>query len=521
MTKRGLRMQQIREILRLHYEGGRSAREIARAYGVSHTTVGDVVGRFERTGQSWPVPADQTDTALARLLYPGNLGRPRVRPEPDWATIHQELARKGVTLQLLWAEYREVHPTGLGYAQFCEKYRAFHRTVDYVMRKVYQPGEYCFVDYAGPTLPVVDPGTGEVQPGQIFVAVLGYSRYTYVAVHPQQTTAWWIRGQVDAFAYFGGVPRIVVPDNPKPLVTRAERFDVTLNRTYQAFGEHYGVAIIPARVRAPKDKAPAEAGVLLAERWILARLRHERLLGWDAVHTRVATLLEVLNARPFQKLPGSRQSLWRDHERTALTPLPPTAFVDQRWRAAKVPPDYHVEAEHAYYSVPYTLVGQAVEVRITAATVEVFHDRQRVASHPRRPAGHHATVVAHMPPAHQAVQRGGDLDALQRRADAVGPHTAALFAAWLAPARVPQQIFRRCQGVLGLVPRFGAGIVEQAAARALRAGSPSYGALAAFCQAEAAAADAPAAGTAGAHANVRGRSYYTATPEAPPAEGSS
>jgi transposase len=499
-------MHPIREILRLHYELGQKNREIARAQRISHTTVGDVVRRFEATGQTWPLPTTYSDSALATLLYPDKIGRPAVRSEPDWATIHQEMGPKGVTLQLLWTEYRRDQPDGLGYAQFCEKYRAYRQRVDYVLRKTYAPGEYCFVDYAGPTLAVVDPTTGEVQAGQLFVAVLGYSRYTYVAVHPQQTTGWWIRGHVDAFAYFGGVPRIVVPDNPKPLVTKAERFDVTLNRTYQEFSAHYGVAIIPARVRHPRDKGAVEAAVLLAERWILATLRHERLLGWDAARHRVATLLDALNAHPFQKLPGSRHSLWQEHERAALSPLPDTAFEDQNWRLAKVHPDYHVGVEQAYYSVPYTLVGAQVDVRITTTTVEVFQDGLRVASHPRQPAGHSSTVPAHMPPAHRALQDWTP-ETFQQRAHAIGPHLEALFMGWFSRARVPQQYFRRCQGVLDLVPRFGVLVVERAADRALQTGADSYRALQAFCQAESVAV-APSAPSPRSHDNVRGSDYY-------------
>lgn len=304
MTKRGISMHQLREILRLHYEMGLKDREIARSQGVSHVTVGDIVKRFERTDLVWPLPDDASDPVLHRHLYPGNLGRPRQRPEPNWAQVHQELRQKGTTLELLWREYRAVHPAGYEYSQFCARYRQYQGRVDLVLRKHHVPGQHCYVDYAGPTVPILDPHTGSVQAAQVFVAVLGYSQYVFADLHPQQTTAWWIRGHVDAFAYFGGVPRIVVPDNAKPLVTKVERFDVTLNRTYQAFAAHYGVAIVPARPRKPRDKGPAEAGVLLVERWILARLRHEPFTNWETARAAVRTLLDPLNAHPFQKLPG-------------------------------------------------------------------------------------------------------------------------------------------------------------------------------------------------------------------------
>ena len=499
-------MYQIREILRLHYEHGWADRAIARAHSVSHVTVGDLVRRFEQTGIGWPMPEDLADSVLQRKLYTSPEGRPQARPEPNWAEVHQELGRKGVTLQLLWSEYLKVHPTGFQYAQFCAKYREFRKRTDWVLRKVYTPGEHCFVDYAGPTLTVIDPLTGELQAGQLFVAVLGFSRYTFADVHPQQTTGWWIRGHMAAFQYFGGVPRVVVPDNPKALVTKAERVDVTLNRTYLAFARHYGVAIIPARVRKPRDKGAVEAGVQLVERWIMAVLRHERLMGWDAARDRVATLLEALNAHPFQKLEGSRQSLWIQ-ERAALAPLPATPFEDEAWRVAIVHRDYHVEVDRRYYSVPYALVGQSVEIRITTTTIECFHDHIRVASHPRQTRTTYHTIPEHMPPAHRAMTEHWNASYFHRQAEQVGPHTTALIDRWLRQAVIPEQAYRRCQGILGLVPRHSPAIVEQAAGRANETGIQSYRAVKAFCLA-ASQADSPSSASRSNHENVRGAQYY-------------
>ncbi len=506
MTKRGLAMHQIREILRLHYELGLSDRAIARAQGISHATVGDLVGRFDRTAIGWPMPGDLSDSVLQRQLYPSHGGRPQGRPEPNWGVVHQELGRKGVTLQLLWSEYMEVHPTGLQYAQFCAKYRPYQKRIDWVLRKVYTPGEHCFVDYAGPTLTVIDPVTGDIQAGQRFVAVLGFSRYTFADVHPQQTTGWWIRGHMAAFQFFGGVPRVVVPDNPKALVTKAERFDVTLNRTYLAFARHYGVAIVPARVRRPRDKGHAEAGVPWVERWILAKLRHERLMGWDVARDRVATLLEALNAHPFQKLEGSRQRLW-GQERPSLAPLPSTPFEDEAWRVATVYRDYHIEVDRHYYSVPYALAGQSVEVRITTTTIECFHDRIRVASHPRQIRNSYHTIPDHMPPAHRAMTERWNTPYFLQQAQAVGPHTAQWVDRLLRQAVIPEQAYRRCQGILRLVETHSQPILEQAASRANQSGADSYRAVKAFClAASTAAASSPSPRRS--HENVRGPQYY-------------
>ena len=505
MTKRGISMHQLREILRLHYEIGLKDREIARSQAVSHVTVGDIVKRFERTDLIWPLPDDVGDAVLHRHLYPGHVGRPRLRPEPDWAQVHQELRRKGVTLELLWREYRAAHPLGYEYSQFCARYRQYQGRVDLVMRKHHVPGQHCYVDYAGPTVPILDPKTGSVQSAQVFVAVLGFSQYVFADLHPQQTTAWWVRGHVDAFTYFGGVPRIVVPDNAKPLVTKAERFDVTLNRTYQAFAAHYGVAIVPARPRKPRDKGPAEAGVLLVERWILARLRHERFTNWDRARAAVHTLLDALNAHPFQKLPGSRASLWQE-ERPALDPLPGTAYEDAEWRMAKVHRDYHIEVDRHYYSVPYRLVGQPVEIRVTATLVECFHDHQRVASHSRLLRDTYHTLPEHMPPAHRAMTLDWNAAYFQQRAAAIGPETARLFTAILDRAVVPEQVFRRCQGILQFARTIPPAQMEKAATRALQAEAFSYRAVKAFCR----VTDDPIPDRSqpGAHENLRGSEYF-------------
>jgi len=394
---------------------------------------------------------------------------------------------------------------------FCERYRRYRQTLDVVLRKVYRPGEFCFVDYAGDTVPVIHPRTGEIQRAHVFVAILAYSNYTFLDLHPQETTEWWIRGHQDAFAAFGGVPRIVVPDNPRPLVTQADRFDVMLNRSYQEFAAHYGVAVIPARPRRPRDKGKVEAAVLLTERWVLAALRHTRLVGWEEAREQVKRLQARLNQRPFQKWPGCRATLWATEERPALRPLPAQPYEYARWHVAKVGRDYHIEVERAYYSVPYRYVGMVVEVRITATLVECFHGGTRIASHPRNPQQRWHTLREHMPPHHQAVVDGWNPDTWRRRAAAIGPQTARLIETILARAGIPEQVFRRCQGIVALGHQYPPAVLEAAAERALQAETLSYRAVKDLCAwIQSHPAPRPSGPT---HANVRGAAYYAPSSE--------
>jgi transposase len=470
-----LSMRKIREYLRLRFESGLSARQIAASLQVSRSSVGEYDRRFTAAGLRWPLPEALSDAELERRLFPPPPAVPAdTRVVPDWAMVHQELRRPGVTLMLLWEEYRAAHPEGFGYSWFCKRYEAWSGALDVVMRQTHRAGETLFVDYAGQTVEVVDPASGEIRTAQIFVAVLGASNYTYAEATWSQGLADWIGSHVRAFAYFDGVPAILVPDNLRSGVSKTHRYEPDLNPTYLELANHYGVAVVPARVRKPRDKAKAEAGVLLVERWILARLRRRTFFSLSELNGVIATELEALNARPFKKLPGSRRTAFETIDRPALRPLPLTPYVYATWKRVRVNIDYHVEVDGHYYSVPYTLVKQALDVRLTEHTVECFHRRQRVASHVRSPLkGRHTTVAEHMPKAHRAYAEWTP-ERLVRWAEQSGPATAGVITHIMANRPHPQQGFRSCLGILRLGERYGAERLEAACARALRLNACRY-----------------------------------------------
>jgi transposase len=300
-----LSMRKIFEVLRLSVADGRSHREIARAIIASPTTVGEILRRAKLAGLTYPLPTGLSEAEVEMLLYPPSAPSKTLRPEPDWAGVHRELRRKGVTLDLLWQEYKGEHPDGYQYSSFCDHYRAWAGRLSVSLRQTHAPGEKLFVDYAGPTVPVTDPLTGEIRQAAIFVAVLGASNYTYCDATWSQTLPDWTASHVRALEFFGGVPAMLVPDNLKSGVNKACYYDPELNPSYRDLAVHYAIAVVPARPYRPKDKAKAEAGVLLVERWVLARLRNQRFFSLNELNRHIAELMLALNRRPFKKLPGS------------------------------------------------------------------------------------------------------------------------------------------------------------------------------------------------------------------------
>src|SRR5438270_3827546 len=375
-------MRKVRDILRLAVGQGLSHRQVGLAVGVPFTTVADHLRRARKAGVGWPLPGGLDDAALEALLFRKEPAPPtEARPLPEWEYVHRELRRPAVTLMLLWLEYKECHPEdGYSYSQFCHHYRGWQRHLDLVMRQEHRAGEKLFVDFPGQRLSIYDRRTSAVAfEAELFVAVLGASNYLYAEAVPSQELAHWVGAHVHAFEFFGSLPRIVVCDNLRAGVTRAHRYEPDINATYQEMAAHYDLAIIPARAGKPRDKAKVEAGVLLAERWILARLRNRRFLSLAEANEAIAELVEALNNRPFRKMAGSRRSLFEELERSVMRPLPAQRYEFARWRLQmKVNIDYHVEVDGHYYSVPHQLVGQRVDARFTASTVEVFHSSRRV-----------------------------------------------------------------------------------------------------------------------------------------------
>ncbi|NOQ45860.1 MAG: IS21 family transposase, partial [Desulfobulbaceae bacterium] len=385
MPRKRLSMRKIREILRLKHHSNCSIREISRSCGIGRGTVGDYLHRAKAAGLDWPLPDELSDTALEQRLFPSSSARTtQSRFIPDFHEVHKELqSRKSVTLNLLWQEYKEQHPGGYQYSWFCHSYRDWAARLDVVMRHEHRAGEKLFVDYAGQTVEVVDPETGEVSKAQIFVAVLGAGSYTYAEATASQGLEDWVGSHVRAFSFYGGVPEAVVPDNLKSGVSKACRYEPDINPTYNDLARHYRTVILPARVRKPRDKAKAETGVLLVERWILAKLRKHTFFSLEELNREIKRLLHGLNNKPFQKLPGSRKSRFEEIDKPALKPLPSEPYELAYWKKAMVHIDYHVEVERHYYSVPYSLVKKKLDVRYTASTVECFYRNKRVASHLR------------------------------------------------------------------------------------------------------------------------------------------
>jgi transposase len=509
MPQERLSMRKAREILRLRQQG-LSYRAIAASCGLGSGTVCEYIGAARAAGLSWPLPEDLEDDELERRLFPPPPPAPDCRPEPDWAYVASELRRKGVTRLLLWEEYRRQHPDGYGYSRFCDLYERFAGSAEPRMHQVHKAGEKLFVDYAGQTVRVVDRQTGEVLEAQIFVATLGASDYTFAEAAWTQSLEDWIGSHVRAFAFFGGVPEILVPDNLKSGVKSACFYEPDLNPTYREMAEHYGLAVIPARVQKPRDKAKVENHVRTVEQRILAALRDRIFFSIEELNHAIAELLEALNDRPFQKLPGSRRSLFKQIDQPALRPLPDQPYIFARWGRARVHIDYHIQVEDSHYSVPYTLIKQELDVRITARIVEALHKGKRVASHPRshRP-GHYSTLPEHMPRTHQAYL-DWEPKRLVRWAAQTGPATAGVVAAILERLVHPQQGYRACLGLIRLEKTYGKERLEAASARALAAGATSYRSVKSILQAK---LDTVPLGetTTGAlpdHENIRGANYY-------------
>jgi transposase len=510
-------MRKIREVLRLRYDHKLTTRDIAVSCSVGRTTVAEYLRRAADTGLSWPLPADLDDKHLEQLLFPLCPSLPLVqRPLPDWQYVHTELRRKGVTRFLLWQEYKSSNPAGLQYTQFCDRYLQWRGRQDPVMRQVHKAGEKQFIDYAGQTVPVIDRNTGEVRFAEVFVAVLGASNYTYCEATWSQALPDWIASHIRAFEFIGGVPEVLVPDNLKTGVTSPHLYEPDLNRTYLDMAVHYGVAVVPARVCRPQDKAKAESGVQVAERWILARLRNRRFFSLAELNQGIADLLSELNNRPFQKLSGCRRSMFEAIDKDALNPLPAQRYQYAEWKKARVHIDYHVQVAGHYYSVPFQLVKEEVDVRLSAGTVELFHKNKRVASHARsRKKGGFTTLSAHMPSGHRHYAKWTP-ERLVRWAEETGGQTAKAVEAILSSRHHPQQGFRSCLGIMSLGKSYGKDRLEAACNRALALNATSYKSIKSILKNGLDSQPLPDQATKQtelpiAHDNIRGPGYYDET----------
>lgn len=510
MPRERLSMRKIREVLRLHSLGV-SGREIARTLELGGGTVSGYLVRAKVAGLDWPLPDDLDDAAIERRLFVPREENRRGRPAPDYAWIHRELRGKNVTLALLWQEYRAVEPEGYQFSQFCNLYRRWVRKLAISMRQDHKGGEKLFVDFSGDGITWVDPLTGELKEAALFVATLGASSATYAECFENQQLEAWIVGQVHALEYFGGVTKIIVPDQPRTSTTRPCRYDPELNPDYAEFARHYGTCIIPARPGKPKDKAKVETAVLLAQRWIIAALRHKTFFSIDEINRAIRELLEKLNNRPMRKIRRSRKELLEELDRPNLMPLPSTRYEPNDWKVgARINIDYHIEFDHNYYSVPYQIRGELVDVRATRDTVEVYHRSKRIASHVRLYGrGLRSTLPEHMPSAHRAHVEWTPSRILNWAAE-VGPSTKTLAKRIIERRDHPEQGYRACLGILRLAKRHTPERLEKAAARALATKSHSYHSVVSILEKRLESQPLPELTQASLplHENIRGSSYF-------------
>ena len=512
MAQRRLSMRKIREILRLKYEAKLTNRQIAQSCNRARSTIATYLERAEKAGLRWPLPDEVDEDKLHDLLFSDTLPFTPTRPLPDLAYIHKQLRRRHVTLQLLWEEYRTDQPDGYSYTQFCEHYKRWKAPLEVTLRQRHIAGEKTFLDWAGKTLRWTNPESGDDQPAFLFVAVLGTSDYVFAEAFADQKLDAWIEAHIHMAEFYGGVTRLRVPDNAKTGVVKPCSYEPQIHDSYQELADHYGTAVLPTRTHAPRDKAKVENAVLHAERRILARLRDQTFFSLGAINIAILQCLKELNARPFQKMAGSRLKLYHELDQPALRPLPSHRYQLGEWQYAKANIDYHVQADWHYYSVPYRLTQQLLEVRLAVRTVELFHKGRRVAIHPRsRIKGGFTTDPAHRPKAHEK-----HLDRSPGRlvswAGTVGVQCAQAVTRILDSKPHPEQGYRACLGIMRLAKGYGPERMEAACRRALALDAVTYPSIASILKTKLDQQPLPEkeeeTPSITVHDNIRGEAYY-------------
>jgi len=466
-------MRKIKEVLRLRYEEKLTHRQIASSLNISASTVNEYLRLSKISAVNWPLPEEMTEQELYQKLYQPVSSSIKTRPKPDFEKIHQELRKKGVTLMLLWREYRDIHANGLGYTQFCLQYQQFAKTLSPVMRQTHKGGEKCYVDYAGLTIPWINVATGEIMEAEVFVGCLPASNYIYAEAMASQTLPNWLCAHENMFHCFGGVSKILVPDNLKAGVTKAHYYDPDINRSYQDFAIHYGVAVVPARVKSPRDKANVEGAVKCVE-YLIAKLRHNTFTSIAEINEGLQREVALFNQKPFQKLSGTRQSLFETIDKPALKPLPAERYELAEWKKVRVNIDYHVTYDYHHYSVPHKLIHQVIELRVTAKLVECFYQQQRIAIHLRSYKRNlHSTKKEHMPKAHREYAEWSP-ERLTQWAGKIGAHTKHYIETLIAKRDFPEQAYRACLGILRMSKQYGESRLDCACLRASALGIFSY-----------------------------------------------
>jgi transposase len=500
-------MLKAREILRLKHEVQLSLREIGQACNCGKTTVAEVLGRAEKAGIMWPI--ELSDKQLMSMLYPP-LECKNSSPEPDMEYVFREMKKKSVTLMLLWEEYKEKHPDGIMYTQFCDRYRKFKKNNQISMHKEHKAGEEVEVDWAGDTMSYIDRETGEIKPAYIFVAVLPASAYPFAYAFEDTKIPSWIDAHVRAYEYFGGVPKVTIPDNTKTAVIKPDLIDPLLNKSYNEMAAHYRTTIIPARAGKPKDKAADENMVGHVSRRIIAALRNRQFFSIHEINQAIREELVKLIQRPFQKMEGNRQSAFEKIDKPFLQPLPATKYEYAQWKETKVQFNYHVDFDGFFYSVHYSLVNSPCSVRATSKTVEVYISSERVAAHRRNynPYKRYTTLSEHMPEEHQAVS-GWSPERFLSWAEKTGPNTRELIKRILESREYPVQTYRTCMGIMRLCKNYSTEIMESASREALDKNTCSYKYFGMILKQAAAMVSKTSPEKIITHHNVRGSNAFT------------
>lgn len=506
-----LSMRNVREILRQKLQLKSTHRAVAVAVGVSAGAVGSVMVRWNKLGLTWEQVESLSEDELEQRLYGPRLPSTAARPMPDMLWVHRELKRPAVTLELLHLEYLERHPDGYRYSRFCDHYNEWLAKQRLSMRQVHRAGEKVFIDYSGRKPVVIDPVTGEAREAELYVSVLGASSFVFAEATWTQQLADFIGSTTRALEFFGGVPGALVIDNLKSGVTKADRYEGDVNRTFEEMARHYGTVVLPARPYKPKDKAKVEVSVQVVQRWILARLRNRTFHSLGELNLAIDELLQALNQRVTRHLKRSREQLFTELDKPCLKPLPQTRYEVAYWKTVKPNIDYHVEVFDHLYSVPHALRTEQLDARATATTVELFLRGNRVASHARSFKGGHTTLGEHMPSAHRAHSEWTPSRFLHWAGE-IGPMTQTLVQAILDERPHPEMGYRSCLGILRLSRKHGADRLEKACARAVRVRARSYRHVATILEKGLESAplpsDEPSTTLPLLHENIRGRDYY-------------
>jgi transposase len=474
MFLRGISMKKLIEILRLHYDGNLSQRQIEKSINVSRKTINYYLILFDKSGLSWPLDKQyQNDDLLSQALKPGYVSRSTHKI--DFITISKELRQgKHLTLQLLWEERVLRDSSTCSYSNFALLYRKWLGTQPSYMRQAHKAGEKVFVDYSGDKVTIIDTDTGKLREAEIFVGVMGASNYTYLEATWSQSLSDWTMSHVRMFEHLGGVPQLVIPDNLRSAVSKAHRYDPDITPAYYHMLAHYGSAAMPARAYRPKDKASAENGVLIVQRWILAKLRHEQIYGLAALNARLGALMEIANTKKFKRYPDCRRDLFNEIDKPCLRPLPSMRYTYREYKRVRVSGDYHVELSRHNYSVPYQLIGEEIDMWYTSSLVEFYHKNTCVAKHVRSNLERSKTTVTeHMPRSHKEYA-GLSVEKMQEWAQKIGASTVMIVEYILQAAPHKEVGCKRSHGFLNLSKKYSDVQLEAACSYALNRGIKNY-----------------------------------------------